>query len=345
MSEPRSTIQPKGGLERVSNKIMKNFMKGKFGTIVILLFTVILAGVAIFTALRLYQLRSQPVAPNVPSSIPRAAENASCSLSFTLTPGRQGVCKSASISSTNPARGENITIGSSVKDGMTANSFTYAVYNVDNPYSANNPKPVCVTSGGDSTYQGDCKAGTHTLIFTDLTDGAPNAVTRSTGTRIIEYAKLFVTDENNNKPLVHAQINAYFQLGSNPVSLPDPNCVVFTNAAGAETLTPTPTPTATPTASPSPTGAPNSCGGTCGSNANCNGGLYCNTSVGLCRNASCPSQANCTCSGTSAPTPTPTAPTPTPTAPALPKSGTDWPTVVGAGVGVFVIIGSLLLAL
>jgi hypothetical protein len=29
----------------------------------------------------------------------------------------------------------------------------------------------------------------------------------------------------------------------------------------------------------------------------------------------------------------------------LPSSGTDWPTVVGGGVGILVIIGSLLLAL
>jgi hypothetical protein len=82
---------------------------------------------------------------------------------------------------------------------------------------------------------------------------------------------------------------------------------------------------------------PNSCNGTCGSDANCGSGLYCNTSVGLCRNASCPNATNCTC-GT-------TAPTPTPTSPALPSSGTDWPTIVGAGIGIFVVAGSLLLAL
>ena len=77
---------------------MKNFLKGKFGTVVILLFTVILAGVAIFTALRLYQLRQQPVAPNVPSSIPRAQEvtpppAGACTLSFTIS--------SASLTDTN----------------------------------------------------------------------------------------------------------------------------------------------------------------------------------------------------------------------------------------------------
>lgn len=63
---------------------MKNFFKSKVATAVILLATFILAGVAIFTAIRLYQLRQQPVAPNVPSSQPRAQTNA-CTLSFTFT--------------------------------------------------------------------------------------------------------------------------------------------------------------------------------------------------------------------------------------------------------------------
>lgn len=47
---------------------------GKIGTVLIIIATVILAGVAVFTAYRLYQLRQQPVAPNVPSSYPKADE-------------------------------------------------------------------------------------------------------------------------------------------------------------------------------------------------------------------------------------------------------------------------------
>jgi hypothetical protein len=46
---------------------------GKLGTILIIIATIILAGIAIFTAYRLYQLRQQSVAPNAPSSIPKAA--------------------------------------------------------------------------------------------------------------------------------------------------------------------------------------------------------------------------------------------------------------------------------
>jgi hypothetical protein len=59
---------------------MKEFFKGKVATVIILLATFILAGVAIFTAIRLYQLRQVAVAPNVPESKPQAQEVASPSL-------------------------------------------------------------------------------------------------------------------------------------------------------------------------------------------------------------------------------------------------------------------------
>src|SRR3990170_5796224 len=51
---------------------MKEFIKGKFATTLIVIATVILAGVAIFTALRLYQLRKESVSPTSPESQPLA---------------------------------------------------------------------------------------------------------------------------------------------------------------------------------------------------------------------------------------------------------------------------------
>src|SRR3972149_6547257 len=67
---------------------MKNLLKNKLVTILVLLATLVLAGVAIFTAWRLYQLRQQAVAPTAPESIPQAAPPQACSaLSFTLTTG------------------------------------------------------------------------------------------------------------------------------------------------------------------------------------------------------------------------------------------------------------------
>lgn len=46
----------------------------KFVTLIVVLFTVVLAGIAIATALRLYNQRTASVAPTAPTSIPRAQE-------------------------------------------------------------------------------------------------------------------------------------------------------------------------------------------------------------------------------------------------------------------------------
>lgn len=51
---------------------MKDFFKGKFFTVLTVIVTVILAGVAIFTAVRLYQLRQESVSPASPESEPSA---------------------------------------------------------------------------------------------------------------------------------------------------------------------------------------------------------------------------------------------------------------------------------
>ena len=53
---------------------MKGFLKGKVVTIAVVIATFVLAGIAIFTALRLYKLRQQAVAPTSPESKPSAQE-------------------------------------------------------------------------------------------------------------------------------------------------------------------------------------------------------------------------------------------------------------------------------
>lgn len=65
---------------------MRDFFKSKVFTVVILLATLILAGIAIFTAIRLYQLRQEAVAPTAPTSKPAAAEppKACTVMSFTI---------------------------------------------------------------------------------------------------------------------------------------------------------------------------------------------------------------------------------------------------------------------
>lgn len=51
---------------------MKKLFKSKFGTVLVLIATVALAGIAIFTAFRLYKLRQESVTPNAPTSQPGA---------------------------------------------------------------------------------------------------------------------------------------------------------------------------------------------------------------------------------------------------------------------------------
>lgn len=51
---------------------MRDFLKNKVVTVLIVIATVILAGVAIFTAYRLYQSGTEPVAPTAPESVPAA---------------------------------------------------------------------------------------------------------------------------------------------------------------------------------------------------------------------------------------------------------------------------------
>src|SRR3990167_2657231 len=51
---------------------MADLLKGKVATGLVVIATIILASVAIFTALRLYQLRQESVSPTTPESEPAA---------------------------------------------------------------------------------------------------------------------------------------------------------------------------------------------------------------------------------------------------------------------------------
>jgi len=56
------------------SKKMKEFLKKNTITVLIIIATIVLAGIAMFTAFRLYQLRQKAVAPTVPESRPAAEE-------------------------------------------------------------------------------------------------------------------------------------------------------------------------------------------------------------------------------------------------------------------------------
>ena len=62
--------------------------KKKIATIAVVISTIVLAGIAVFTAIRLYQLRQESVSPAAPESEPAAAEPqiTSCNtLAFTIS--------------------------------------------------------------------------------------------------------------------------------------------------------------------------------------------------------------------------------------------------------------------
>jgi hypothetical protein len=93
-----------------------------------------------------------------------------------------------------------------------------------------------------------------------------------------------------------------------------------------------------PSPAPASPAAPtqNSCGGTCSSDANCLTGYYI-CYQGFCRDKTCPERTDCTCPVTSISVQT----TPLP----IPTTGINWPTILSTGVGILVVLGSLLIAL
>ena len=114
-------------------------------------------------------------------------------------------------------------------------------------------------------------------------------------------------------------------------------------ATSTSTSTATSTSTSTSTATATATANPQ-CNYACTSNSNCPSGLMCyipsGSTTGNCRNTQCLTETDCLCAvATKTPTIAPSS------QPSLPVVGTSWPTIFGTALGVFVIIGSLLLAL
>jgi len=253
--------------------------KSKATTIIILAVTLLLAGVAIFTAIRLYQLRTQPVAPNAPSSRPAAGGTICGGFAGTKCPtGEECVYENGGRVAPYPdASGTCQPTTNQKTSGTCEISFSLA--------AAPQCNSVCTDDSG-------CPTDTICLIAS----GASSGFCR------------------------------------NPECDTETDCLCGTSTATATaTATSTATATATATSSTNPSGTPNSCGGTCGSNSNCSNGLICYN--GSCKNPSCTSDTDCVCGTAST------------EAPSLPDSGSSWPSVFGMGLGVLVILGSLLLAL
>ncbi len=155
-------------------EIKKFNMKNKITVIGIVLTTIILAGVAIFTAIRLYQTRSTAVAPNVPSSKPAAQEINTCSLSFTLsvsTPTATSTATATATSTSTSSSSPTTTSSSSSSPTATSTSSATATANPQCNYActsnANCPSGLmCYIPSGSTT--GNCR-NTQCLTESDCT--------------------------------------------------------------------------------------------------------------------------------------------------------------------------------
>lgn len=316
-------------------------MKNKIVTVGIIIATLILAGVAIFTAIRLYQLRQEAVAPTAPTSKPKAQEVpiACQSLAFTLQ-----------------QPGLNCTSKRAWKDDSRNASPIYYLENEIGPNSNLTNNQIFLYS---ISYKNTGTATANAASITDILPSQVNFIDADTGCAYTSATRTVVCNLGDITPTGNSQKIIRVKVSISATSGPFINSAVVSSGAStsnceialniqAGSPTPTPTPTTTPTATPTnPPGEPNSCNGTCGSNYNCQSGLFCYQ--GFCRNTSCPSDTDCTCPGTSTPTSTPTATLiagATPTGePALPSAGVSLPTIFGIGLGTLLLIGAILLAL
>lgn len=271
----------------------------KLTVIGIILTTIILAGVAIFTSLRLYQTRDTAVAPNVPSSRPNAAGQSCDPRSKVLQCGKD---------------------------------------------------ETCVQTGSDPAV-GTCQVSTRNACYLEFTIATPTATPTKTPTPTPVKTST-PTATATPVPQCNSTCNSTSDCPSNltcykPNGATAGNCrnAACTTASNCFCATATPTATATATSTsvatvtPTATSAPQ-CNYTCTSNSNCPSSMICyipsGQTSGNCRNTACLGESDCIC-----PNPTATATN----VPQLPEVGTKWPTIVGTGFGILVILGSLFLAL
>ncbi len=342
-----------------------------FTTIIIVVATIILAGVAIFTAIKLYQTRTGTIAPNAPTSRPAAATGKACgdtctsdsecrnpSANGSATRCVSGVCQNTTcIGKTIPGANCDCSSENACGQGCSASvglcqAGSICRY-VVGPSCANNPNPSVPTN----TY----------CVPNSLPSGwiTRNCVDRDQGNS-------YVTNSSGGNPTVLELQQACAALLPSPVPTtaptPPPACSALSFVLASSTPTPTPTPSASPSPSPTPSPSPSpvpQCGTSCTTSSDCPSTMVCY--VGVCRNPSCTTSATCLCA-TATPTPSPTAvgatptpyvstPTPTSTliaqgptsaptaAPSLPESGVSTPTILGITAGAILLILGLALIL
>ena len=215
---------------------MKDLFKGKIVTALVVIATVILAGVAIFTAVRLYQLRSQPVAPTAPESEPAAWD---CS-KYTFSVSSTGVVSVNNQSTRNePPQQAKVYI-----DGNLNNTFDV---------------PALPT--GQNATLGTVQVPTGTFNWRVVGTQDCQSSGTSSGGPVACESLAFTLTENTPTPTVTGTITPTLTPTSTPTGTPSPTLPpdvtatpTPTNPPGA-TSTPTPTQGPTATSSVTPTQA------------------------------------------------------------------------------------------
>lgn len=286
---------------------MKNFFKSKIATVAVIVATVILAGIAVFTAIRLYQLRQQAVAPTAPTSKPEAAETKPCTaLTFNL--GISTPTPTPTPTAT-PKPGDCATNFKLTKTANPArvNPGSETTFTVVIERTSSTPDSLTISKIEDSligTYVGGSTTGgigeptikkidslTTSLVWNiNKTFSSGNKFTFTFKAKARTDA--FPEEHDDTDIILITQLGTGGNFDSSCAS----QASLIVNGVTTPTATPTPTGTAAATATPTAT-------------------------------ATLIAQAS-------------------PTAePSLPAAGISWPTIVVAGFGILILLGSLLLAL
>lgn len=205
-------------------------IKDNATTILVVFATVLLAGVAVFTAVRLYQLRGETVAPTSPDSMPAAA----------------GTIIEIPIDTVIRGPGQHLLATKDVSEysGLSCSAYILAA----NQESVHPDNDLIVTSGQSSVILEDVEGDpfSDTVAEGELLLSDSVSVTLDMGPDEVFSAGLTVTLDCKQPT---------------PTPMPDlTSCteMVFSLSGATPTPTPTPTPTSTPTASPTASPRPSS---------------------------------------------------------------------------------------
>lgn len=319
-------------------------MKNKAITIIIVVATVILAAIAIFTAVRLYQLRQESVSPTAPESKPQAAiseqdeteaiPEACDNLVFTITPREPGLTCSGKFAFENDSRNTagNYYLVTPIGEGSEINPGDTFVYSIAYENTGDADVSGATITDPLPNYleyvdsHEDCSQNTDGEVTCNV-----GAVAAGDDNQIAIRVKLSDTASEGDAIANTARIT--------PEEGDPSSCSINLKVAEDVPASPTPSPTATPRVTPgaTPTPTPASCNNSCDADNDCASGLDCVS--GSCRNPSCTTEIDCTCQ-----TPTPTARVTAATpAPSLPDAGIPTPTLIGIGGGAMLLILSLII--